>query len=363
MDQDDAATRWGALPTGFVAEETAAFERWLAGAVPLVAEDLAAKHTRMRRTAFAFLRASYYLWLKRAPFAGAILIPSVGDAHAENFGTWRDVEDRLIYGVNDFDEVSVLPYDNDIVRLAASATLAPGHERGSDDVAKAVLAGYREGLAEPRPCLPDERDLWLRPHVAVGDRKRETFWREIDDLPKATPPADARLVLAEALPERASDLDFRCRRAGLGSLGKPRFVVVAEYAGGRILREAKAFAPSMRRHGGGATPDTEAKLTQRLACGAFRAPDPAWTIRGGWVLRRLTASSRKIELKEMGGRLADDLLAVMGRDLGAVHAASGRAADILADLDRRPKRWFRDATEAAAADVVACFEAFAEGAP
>ncbi|MBP0651291.1 DUF2252 family protein, partial [Mycobacterium tuberculosis] len=86
------------------------------------------------------------------------------------------------YGVNDFDDVSVLPYESDLIRLAASALLAPG-SRAAGDIAKAVLAGYRDGLAEPRPCLPDERELWLRPHVAVSDERRERFWQEVDDLP------------------------------------------------------------------------------------------------------------------------------------------------------------------------------------
>ena len=36
-------------------------------------------------------------------FAGALEL-SVGDLHVENFGTWRDSEGRLIWGINDFDE-------------------------------------------------------------------------------------------------------------------------------------------------------------------------------------------------------------------------------------------------------------------
>jgi len=34
---------------------------------------------------------------------------AVGDLHVENFGTWRDAEGRLIWGVNDFDEAWRLP--------------------------------------------------------------------------------------------------------------------------------------------------------------------------------------------------------------------------------------------------------------
>ena len=46
---------------------------------------------------------------------------AVGDLHVENFGTWRDADGRLCWGINDFDEADRLPYTNDLVRLAASA--------------------------------------------------------------------------------------------------------------------------------------------------------------------------------------------------------------------------------------------------
>ena len=49
---------------------------------------------------------------------------AVGDLHVENFGTWRDMEGRLVWGINDFDEVYELPYTIDLVRLAASAHIA-----------------------------------------------------------------------------------------------------------------------------------------------------------------------------------------------------------------------------------------------
>ena len=49
---------------------------------------------------------------------------ALGDLHIENFGTWRDIEGRLVWGVNDFDEACELPHTLDLVRLAASAHLA-----------------------------------------------------------------------------------------------------------------------------------------------------------------------------------------------------------------------------------------------
>ena len=48
----------------------------------------------------------------------------VGDLHVESFGTWRDAEGRLVWGVNDFDEAWPAAYTVDLVRLTASAYLA-----------------------------------------------------------------------------------------------------------------------------------------------------------------------------------------------------------------------------------------------
>jgi aminoglycoside/choline kinase family phosphotransferase len=82
---------------------------------------------------------------------------AVGDVHVENFGTWRDREGRLTWGINDFDEAYTLPYTNDLVRLASSAQLAivAGHlSLEASAVSKAMLAGYTEGLqAGGRPFV------------------------------------------------------------------------------------------------------------------------------------------------------------------------------------------------------------------
>ena len=68
----------------------------------------------------------------------------VGDLHVENFGTWRDAEGRLVWGVNDFDEVARMPYAVDLTRLVTSAVLAK-RENGlaidPGEAATAVLEG------------------------------------------------------------------------------------------------------------------------------------------------------------------------------------------------------------------------------
>ena len=66
----------------------------------------------------------------------------IGDLHVENFGTWRDAESRLVWGINDFDEACCLPYTHDLVRLAASGRFAiqEGHQK-ANDAAGVVDAG------------------------------------------------------------------------------------------------------------------------------------------------------------------------------------------------------------------------------
>ena len=51
------------------------------------------------------------------------MVLAIGDLHLENFGTWRDAEGRLVWGINDFDEAWALPYTNDLIRLATSARM------------------------------------------------------------------------------------------------------------------------------------------------------------------------------------------------------------------------------------------------
>ena len=45
------------------------------------------------------------------------------------FGTWRDKEGRLVWGVNDCDEAARMPYAVDLMRLVTSAILAQSENR------------------------------------------------------------------------------------------------------------------------------------------------------------------------------------------------------------------------------------------
>jgi uncharacterized protein (DUF2252 family) len=192
---------------------TARYEAWLGERIPLLPEDLDLKHEAMRRDPFSFLRATYYRWAQLWPeeahkLAKAPEVLAVGDLHAENFGTWRDAGGRLVWGINDFDEASRLPYTNDLVRLATSVHLAiaAGHlALGGREACAAILEGYRESLEkEGQPLVLAEKWHALRRLATERLKDPEAFWKKLDAFP--TLPADqlpsrAAKALADLLPE------------------------------------------------------------------------------------------------------------------------------------------------------------------
>ena len=160
-----------------IQKATKKYETWLAKAIAVIPADLGLKHTRMASDPFDFLRATFYRWMQQWPtvcadVARAPRVLAVGDLHVENFGTWRDTEGRLIWGINDFDEAYPLPYTIDLVRLAVSAHLAVAGSQlnvAHEEACAAILAGYREGMeAGGKPFVLEEEHKWLR-EVATGE--------------------------------------------------------------------------------------------------------------------------------------------------------------------------------------------------
>jgi uncharacterized protein (DUF2252 family) len=216
------------------------YERWVGHQVSLVRADLRLKHTVMKQDAFSFLRATFFRWMQVWPevcpdIMRAPVVLAVGDLHVDNFGTWRDREGRLIWGINDFDEAYPLPYTNDLVRLAVSATLAINaqHLTIKPKVAyDAVLTGYMEGLeAKGQPFVLDEHHRWLREIATSTLRDPVRFWGAMQALPpvKGSISASARAALDHLMPEPRLAYSLRRRASGMGSLGRPRYVALAEW--------------------------------------------------------------------------------------------------------------------------------------
>ena len=104
-----------------IRQATKAYEDWMRQCAFIVRAGLRDKHAKMKEDPFQFLRGTYYRWAQLWPefcpeSARAPSIVSVGDLHVDSFGTWRDAEGRMCWGVDDFDESWPLPYTNDLTR-------------------------------------------------------------------------------------------------------------------------------------------------------------------------------------------------------------------------------------------------------
>jgi hypothetical protein len=343
------------------------YERWLSAHLDDTWKaDVDEKHRKMRESPFVFLRATYWRWAEViltacGELVDAPLVTGVGDIHLENYGVWRDREGRLVWGVNDLDEAAEMPYVLDLVRLAASAVLSrstTGADR--EEIYANILRGYGKGLANPRPFTLDEDHAWLRTLFAVSERERAEFWKKIDRLTAARDiPRRYREPMERAMPDIDVDVEkFARRSAGTGSLGRPRWVAVATWRGGRLVREAKAVLPSAWTLAHPVRSDTRGMAA--VAAGRYRSPDPWFYVGNHVVVRRLSPNARKIEAEDHPESLKDgDLLRAMARELANVHVGAANLNEAIAsDLERRPDGWLRRASERAAEFVIDDFEAW-----
>ncbi len=339
-----------------VVKATRHFEEWLGHRTDLVTKDLQLKHSNMTAAIFPFLRATFYRWAQIWPevcpdLAKGPQVLAVGDLHVENFGTWCDVEGRLIWGVNDFDEAHPMAYANDLVRLAVSAHLASeaGHlPLKQKDICDTILEGYRESLrSEGMPFVLGENHDWLRQIAESELRDPVHFWAKMDALPtvKGDVPISAIDALEHLMPAR--DLLYRLssRVAGLGSLGHARYVAIADWNGGRIAREAKALVSSAcywaKDHQG--PPEI---LYQAILSRAVRCVDPFVQLRGRWIVRRLSPHCSRIELATLrapGKELR--LLHAMGWETANIHLGTKTARKPILRHMQKKAKWLHEATE------------------
>jgi hypothetical protein len=356
-----------------VVKATRQFETWLAQRTRIDQKDLRLKHANMKKDVFMFLRATYYRWAQIWPqvcpdACQAPKVLAVGDLHVENFGTWRDIEGRLIWGVNDFDEAWPMAYTIDLVRLAVSAHLAAeaGHlPVKREDICGAMLEGYRESMQQKGcPFVLGERHQWLR-RIALGElRDPVHFWQKMDALPtlKTECPVSAIDALEHLMPAPQIPYRLAHRTAGLGSLGHARYVAIADWHGGRIAREAKALVPSsshwaqnLKTEKNAARKDKTHKdegpaeiLYQTIINRAIRCPDHFVQLRGRWIVRRLAPDCSRVLLASL--RAPDTelrLLHSMGWETANIHLGTPTARkSILRHLEKQKPQWLHHAAEA-----------------
>ncbi|MGH9453494.1 MAG: DUF2252 family protein, partial [Terriglobia bacterium] len=334
------------------------YEEWLGKQLRILPDDLKLKHQRMAEDFFAFLRATFFRWMQLWPevcpeASKTPAVLAVGDLHVENFGTWRDVEGRLVWGINDLDEAYPMPYAVDLVRLQASAHLAveAGHLKvGPEGACCAIMDGYAAGLeAGGRPMVLAEEHKFLR-ETAMGElRDPVQFWQKMDALAtvKDAIPAEARQALEQLLPEPKLDYRLAHRVAGLGSLGRERYVAIAEWRGAKIAREAKALAPSAcvwANNGKG----SDQILYQKLLDTAVRCIDPFVHLKGRWIVRRLAPDCSRIELADVPDERDETrLLKAMGFETANLHLGSKDAIkNVRLDFKKRSADWLRSNAKA-----------------
>jgi len=344
-------------------ESTRHYEDWMGRHVRLVYHQLIDKHVMMKGDLFAFFRGTYYrwaqLWRSAAPKSAqaAPTVLAVGDLHVDSFGTWRDVEGRLIWGVDDFDEAFPLPFTNDLVRLAASVKIsakAGALKISLKDACQAIMEGYRASLRNGgAPITLAEEEHCLQTLGIAELKPPEGFWQKLNRLPASRRecPSAARKALEQALP-KSLRYKLVSRTAGTGSLGQPRFAAIAEWKGGGIAREAKAMVPSASiwlgdEHAG-------KSYYNEIIESAVRAHDPFQKVVHGWLIRRLSPDSNPISISDWPKKRDEfNLLRSMGRETANVHVGSARQiAKILRHLEKMKATWLSAAAKQMASVVL-----------
>lgn len=355
-----------------VIEKTRDFERWLAKQIPLVRQDLDLKHAHMAEAPFSFFRATFYLWLERwhrecLGLLDAPRVLAIGDLHIENFGTWRDEEGRLIWGVNDLDEAWPGPYTLDLVRLATSAYLAIWSEHlglTRREAADAIEEGYRDSLRVGGSAFVlAEKHQWLRLLAQSKLRDPVVFWAKMLANPpySAKPPAEARKLLEDSLPPPKRVYQLKRRVAGLGSLGHPRILALSSWKGAYIAREAKAIRTSAWAWYGKTS--SAALYGPELVTKAVRVQDPCVRFHGHWLVRRLAPDCSRIELVSLPKERDEArLLYDMGWETANMHLASTSAIPrVKKDLAARKGRWLHKASKAMLKATLADWENWRKG--
>lgn len=334
---------------------TASYEAWMRSCTNVLQSDLRSKHEQMKENPFGFFRGTFYRWAQLWPsvcsdVCSAAMVLAVGDLHVNSFGTWRDAEGRLCWGVDDFDEAYPLAYTNDIVRLAASLKIvvdAEGLSIKLKDGCDAILEGYSHSLREGgHPVVLAEREQKLGKLGVESFKPPSNFWEKLNHLPAVRQPLakDLKRALEKTMPEPGIEYKVVRRQAGLGSLGQERFVAIAKWKGGCIAREAKLMVPSACSWLNDKVEKGQPWYEKAISS-AVRSPDPFQVLDGFWLIRRLSPDSNPIDIHTLPKHSDEEmLLTAMGSETANVHLGSkGQANKILKDLKGRKRSWLHDA--------------------
>jgi uncharacterized protein (DUF2252 family) len=254
------------------------------------------KIARMAAAPLGFFRGTFHLFARDlldrvcepVPLLSdeGVEMDLVGDAHSENYGTYKAADGAVHYDINDFDETTHGHFDFDLRRLATSLFLA-ARDRGDSladatTVALTCLTTYTETVhrllrrgkdpdfdvsaASPSGCQPVD-DLILQAEAAkrmpflqkltqlVGGQRRLVRSMNYYNLPDSEREQARRLLAdyAARMPEMPRKdyfemVDVCGRVSGIGSMGRRRYAVLIVGKGGpearHVLLEFKEARPS-----------------------------------------------------------------------------------------------------------------------
>ena len=344
-----------------IVDATRRFETWLRCCISVVEPDLDYKHEQMRADPFLFFRATFYRWAQLWPeecakLSRATEVLAVGDLHIENFGTWRDAEGRLVWGVNDFDEAHPMAFTNDLVRVAVSAMLAaessPTFKLKPAEICECLETGYRQGIERGgEPFVLMELHPKLRKMALQDLRQPVEFWQRIEAKTsslKGSLPGSVRKAFRKILPKNAEP-EYRVllKPKGLGSLGRRRYLALASWQGGQLAREAKSVVPSACIWAAKKNPRAGKgnPWLQKVVRSAVRCADPYYEVRQGWLVRRLAPDCSRIDIDELLHHEDHaSLLTCMGLETANIHLGTPKIARCLqAEWKHLSKEWLETA--------------------
>jgi hypothetical protein len=356
------ASRWNAAGRRYeeklgmnIVKSTNRYEDWLRKRLPIIEQDVEYKHERMMDSPFEFMRATFYRWMQLWPdyckdLVSAPEVLTVGDLHTDNFGTWIDIEGRLVWGINDFDEAYPQAYAVDLVRLATSAAMALSEDYSAtplSDLCQPILKGYSQGLrAGGAPfVLGEEADDWLLDLIDEMQKEPERFWEKLRELPKfeGEVPECAVVAIRDALPEVGLRYRVAHRVAGLGSLGRSRFLALMRFCGAFTAREAKELTASAVYWSLDEQGSNEIFYSKILRQ-AVRCHDPFLRASDRWVVRRLSPDYVRLDIPELSEADLASSLHAMGWETANVHLGSGgkstrNVLDDLKDKNKNDPEW------------------------
>src|SRR6266851_361739 len=279
--------------------------------------------------------------------------------HVDNFGTWRDLEGRLVWGVNDFDEAWPAAYASDLVRLLVSAYYAIGEEKlvvTRAAAREAIEDGYRDAMDKGgSPYVLAERHVWLRQIALSKLRDPVRFWQKIATCPdyRGKVPKLVADLLHGCMPVKDAAMQMKTRIAGLGSLGHPRILALFQWHGAHIVREAKALTRSGWIWASGEKSLDAPLLQEQIISSAVRVRDPHLHFHDNWVIRRLAPDCCRIELASLPEERDEErLLYAMGWETANIHLGSAtKISAVKKDLGARRGRWLHEAAKAMAAET------------